>query len=376
MSYFDQISEKAIEMAKELNSSIDVNVEKEKLVEAKKVQAEQKANEVMNTGATAFGTEFIPTNVVGNPIFDQVVRMSKILPELPGRHTDLPVSKKVPVLGEVDLSVPRTEWTTGAKGITSTPADTGPTTGEVLIEQNGFKNVVSVSLKQKNYSIVDIDSMIRERLTESMARTVDAFIINGDSATSGNVNLDGGTPSGIYYLGDGSASGVTGIRKQGLSNLYTIGTLSDGDFTAMIDLLEDYGADLENLLFLMSRNVHSKAMTLDSVKTRDKYANATIENGVLTQIYGVNTAVARDFPRLTATGGKVSSTGGNNTFGSLACIYKPAVQYGFGMDMDFDMVKVPGEGFQFTSTYDFGFGIAYETAGLDKTIALGTDMVL
>ena len=47
------------------------------------VAEETKANEVMNTGATAFGTELIPTNVMLDPMLDLLPNYSKLLPLLP-----------------------------------------------------------------------------------------------------------------------------------------------------------------------------------------------------------------------------------------------------------------------------------------------------
>ena len=52
-------------------------------VETPEVEEEKKANEVMNTGASNFGTELIPTNVLGDPLLDLVGNYSMLLPLLP-----------------------------------------------------------------------------------------------------------------------------------------------------------------------------------------------------------------------------------------------------------------------------------------------------
>ena len=68
-------------------------------VEDQNVAEEAKANEVMNTGATNFGKEIIPTDVMLDPMLDLVPEYSKLLPLLPGNHgNDMPISAKVPVI--------------------------------------------------------------------------------------------------------------------------------------------------------------------------------------------------------------------------------------------------------------------------------------
>ena len=66
-------------------------------------------------------------------------------------------------------------------------------------------------------------------------------------------------------------------------------------------------------------------------------------SGVLSKVWGIDKLVARDFPALTNTSGLVDATAGNNTKGSFAVIWKPAVQYGFGQPLEIDAFKVPGK---------------------------------
>ena len=53
----------------------------------------------------------------------------------------------------------------------------------------------------------------------------------------------------------------------------------------------------------------------------------TIAAGVLAKIWNIDVLVAKDWPALTNTSGLVDATSANNTKGSFACIYKPAIQY-------------------------------------------------
>lgn len=336
------------------------------------VAMETKANEVMHTTNTGFGQEFIPTNVL-QPELSMLAEYSNLINVLPGNHgNNLPVSAKVPIMGEADLFDGNTEWTTGTGVIT--PADNGPATADITITQGNFQTTVSLSRRELNYASEDLEAMVKERINRSAGFTIDALIINADSTTSGNVNLDGGTPSGTYYLQNNN-----GIRDLVIadSNTHSVSTLAEADFVSVMNLLDSgYGADLSNLLWIMPQNVYNKCLLLDSLITRDKSQFDTFNTGKFGQIFGIDVLVARDMPALAQATGKVSSTGASNTVGQFALIYKPAVQYGFGYPLEIAVENVPGKGVNLIATFEFGMAIAYDKAGLGKTAALGVNVTI
>jgi len=81
---------------------------KELVLKAKELQGievkdevveEQKANEVMNTWASGFGAEIIPTNVMLDPALDLLPKYSSLINLLPWNHgNNMPISAKVPVI--------------------------------------------------------------------------------------------------------------------------------------------------------------------------------------------------------------------------------------------------------------------------------------
>lgn len=347
--------------AKEL-AGIEV---KEEIVE------EVKANEVMNTGATNFWTELVPTNVVMDPALDLLPKYSSLLNLLPWNHgNDMPVSAYVPVIGEAELFSGNTEWTTGA--ISFTPANNWPQTDKVLVSQGQFILDITISRRELNYSVVDLENVVRERINRAAARTIDASIINADTASSGNIN---GTYSGTAYY----AQQDGGIRKTGIANsAISVGALTSSSLLSVKGGIDAwYQADLDNLLFITPSNVYDKMLGLSEVITMDKFwPNATIVKWVLAKAFGIDVLVARDFPALTDTTGKVSTTLADNVKGSFACIYKPAVQYGFGQPLEIELSRVPWKGVRLTATMEFGFGIANSKAGLWKTVALWVNVTV
>jgi len=361
-------------LVKEIKEVAGIETAEEEAVveEAKSLDVETKANEVMHTTNTGFGKEVIEKDVMLDPMLDLVPEYSKLLPMLPWNHgNNMPISAKVPVIGEADLFQGNSEWTTGA-GSFITPANHWPHTGEVTITQGQFITTVSISKRELNYGPSALESIVRERINRAAARTIDAVLINADAETgaTGNVNLDDDTPtSGTYYLQQDH-----GIRELAIngSNTVSCGTLDSWDFLAVKALLDGgYQADLDNLLFITDSATYNKMLALTELITVDKFGpQATIHSGVLAKIFGIDVLVARDYP-LSEADGKCSKTAASNSKWGFACIYKPAVQYGFGQPLEIEAYKVPGKWVDLVATFEFGFAIAYSVAGLGKTVACG-----
>jgi len=334
-------------------------------LEAKNVEKQTKADEVYHTTNTNYGEELIPTNVVMDPVLDMVYKTNDLLIKLPGNHwTNMPISAEVPVIGEATLMRGNTEYTTG--DLVSTASKDWPATDKVTVKQAPFIAEYFISDRELTYSVWNLENIARKRLATSANRTINAYLLNADTATSGNVNTSATPASTLYYM-----QGDNGIRKVGIANTaIDLSTLSDGDFLTMINGVGHYASQIEDLLFLSPYNVSTKAMGLDSVKTIDKFGNeATIKTGVFSKIYGIENMIMRDFPALSLATGKVHESTGND-YGSLALIYKPAIQYGFGKTPEYGVQRIVGKWTVIICAMEFGFGIANESAWLDKTIAL------
>lgn len=343
---------------------------------------EQKANEVMHTTNTAAGAEFIPDEVFAESVIDILPTRSSLLPLLPGNHgVGLPKKYTSAALGlSVDdmLFEGKSEWTTGYAYQTEDDHTIQKAeTAQISLEQKSFIAEVNISDEQLKYNAVNTEAYVRERLASGMALTVDNLIINGDSETgaTGNVNLDDAAPTaGTYYL---SIDG--GIRERAINGSYTVnvGTLAASDYSDIIGVLGEYGIFPEDLLFLQHVSVNKKTRALDELETVDKFGpNATIVKGTLGKIYGVDVVTHRGVPK-TEADGKVSTTAANNTLGQIVCVYKPAVQFGFGQDFKLEVVRVAGYGFRLVATFDFAFKIIdSENSLTDVTVAAGINVTV
>lgn len=335
-------------------------------------EVETKANETMHSTNVAFGKEIIPTNVMLDPMLDLLPNYSRFLNLFPWNHgTDMPISAIVPIIGEADPFMWNTEWT-WASDMDLTPAKMGPATWSITIVQGQYLLQVNLSKRELNYWPEQLEAIVRERINRSAWRTVDGVLVNGDTATTWNVN---GTYSATAYW----AQGDNGIRKVGIANgAVTIGTLDAWSYLDVVAVLDEgYQSDLDNLAFIEPSNVYMKTLQLDEVITMDKFwPNATINAWVLAKIWNIDIVTERDFPAKTDSTGKVSTTAADNTKGSFAVVYKPAVQYGFGQPLEIDLFKVPWKGVRLVATMEFWFAIANEVAWLGKTVGLGVWVTL
>ena len=343
-------------------------VVKEEEVENKEeeIVEEAKANEVMHTTNTNFGSELVPTNVMWDPLLDMLPQFSRLLPLLPGNHwNNMAISEKVPIVWEADMFQGNSEWTTWALAY-SAPANNWPITDAVTITQGQYITTVAVSDRELNYATDRLEAIIRERINRAAARTIDAVIINWDTTASWSGNVNGTYSWSPYYTqNDGW------LRKVGIANtVVSVWTLTAWSFVSVKSVLNPgLISDLTNLLYIMPSNVYDKAIQLSEVITIDKFwPNATISAWVLAKIWNIDILVARDMPALTNTSWLVDATAANNTKGSFLCVYKPAVQYWFGKPLEVEVGRVLGKGVQIVATFEFGFVVVNSKAGLWKTV--------
>lgn len=341
---------------------------------------ETKANEVMHTGNTNAGAELVEAERMSRDILDMVPNYSALLPMLPWNHgTGLAQKETLPIVGEIGLFRGNSEWTdapgTDPDGTNSSKLGTD----KVTIEQGQFYAEIAISKRELNYAIVDLYQVVVEKLQKSAGRTVDAYILNADNAETGNVNRDGfdfGTltqaqKDAYYYL-----QGDNGIRKLGIANGLDLGTLDEDDLLDLTEQLGEYGNFEEDLLFITSNKVRNKVRKFTSFKDASvNGVGSTVEGRKVAQVWGIDLVTNRDNPALATSTGKVHNTTGNTT-GQIQCLYKPAVQYGFGQEMDFEVKKVAGKGIIIVVTFEFGFAIVSGKAGQDKTVATGYNITL
>jgi len=197
-------------------------------------------------------------------------------------------------------------------------------TGQVTATPGELSAAVFWNQILEEDSLIAVAPQVSRQMQESAAETIEYVILNADSdpTANTNINLIDGTPgTGLstpkYLVTDGMLK-LPLITNT--SNSRDGGALTEDDYLETVKLLSDeLAADFTKLLFVtdVRTNIASKSMAV--VKTRDVNSAATIENGNLASIWGIDIAVSGQMG-LAYTAGKISTTGSNNTKGRILCV--------------------------------------------------------
>lgn len=297
-----------------------------KALEAKSAMFETKADELMHTTNTGFGAELVSGNILMTDFLDLAPKANPLLAFFQagyhGKNMDLKMD--VPVIGELPLHQLMPEQEDGALGFAQALGKLP--TAKVTIEQKERFFTVDISEYELRFSVVDLLSIIKKKLADSVANTMLSDFINGDIRTAANQNINriDGTPAGTEsYLG------ANGLRRTAFLNSKArdIGALTFDDYIA---LLGDLGnnAVSEDIIFIHSLIARNAALNITEFK--QAYINgrsSTAMTGALPNFLGASVADTRWLPSANATG-NVSVTASNNTKGSILAVHKNAVQHG------------------------------------------------
>jgi len=376
------MSNRLLDNIAELKNSIDGVVS----MTGADVEYLKNADKVEHTTNVGKGKELVPVDVLSQQVYDAVRDGSNFMNKFNGYHgTNMAVSKKLPIIGDIGLAEGNTEWTTGA-GALSQGTNTLDT-GEVTITQAPMKLTLDISNRLLNHSIIDLETTVNERLNKAAIRTVEAMVINADSSnlSTGNVNCDDAVPTATFANGAKhySLQLDNGIRKITVNWTANIDYKDIGELTydKLIDtrgLLGEYSYDLDALLLLFNGATYNKTLTIDEFK--ENYQNgvaSTITDGKLpNKLSGVEYVVCKDFGK-TEADGKQSATASSNTKGGFSYIYKPAVQWGWGQPAVIGVTPIQGKGIQVIITFEIGITIVNKKAGAtDPSVVTGINVTV
>lgn len=356
----------SFEMKSTGRSEIEYDIQKN--MEHKSAILETKANEIMHTTNTGFGAELVPGNILMTDFIDLIPQASQLMNFFQGGFHGKNMEKKmdVAVLGELPLHQLKAEQTTGAlafaQGLGKQP------TKMVTIEQKQRFFSVDISEHEQQFAITDVVALVKRKLAASSANTMVSDILNGDTATAENtnINLIDGTPAATssYLAADG-------LRKQAFtdSTASDAGTFAFADYLTLIKALGFNGSNKQDLVFIHSLNAEVAALGIDEF--RQTYINGLASSaitGKLPNFLGAGVTTDR-FLGEANTAGKVSATGSNNVKGQIVAAHKMAVQWGTNGEYYMEIYRVPGSGYQVIGWYFAGHAIAGLTEVGAPTVA-------
>ena len=200
-------------------------------------------------------------------------------------------------------------------------------------------------------SVLPFVSELRRKFSISGAEHLESAVIDGDDATTTttNVNDIAGTPAGTEWFMVWDGFRVSPLVTT-TANSRSGGTLTSDDFLETVKLMGTSGingGDRSKVSFILDNMTHFKALTLDDVKTRDVFGGATIEGGMLTNIFGYPVDVSLQMckasdARLSNSAGKVDlDATTNNTLGSILAVRWDQWKFAFRRRMTMEVERVP-----------------------------------
>lgn len=294
-----------------------------------------KANELDNTGASLAGIDWVPT-LWTDRLWERMRLDNVVLPQLatidmPSNPYNIPIESSDPTVYKVPETTAETQLVLATSA--SVIPDSVVSTAKVVLTADKLALRVGISHEETEDSIIPFLAQATRQAQRAIEDAVDNVILNGDSATSANINYDGGTPGatdkfmvafpGIFKLPLVTATGLSlsmGGAAPTLTKVRAIRAL----------LLNAYAARISDLVYFCDFPTYMKLLSLDELLTVDKYgSNATVLTGEVGRIDNIPVLVSNEIALSALSNGKVSSTGDNNLYGRLALVHKPSFYFGY-----------------------------------------------
>jgi phage head maturation protease len=214
-------------------------------------------------------------------------------------------------------------------------------------------------------AVLPFANQLRAQIAISGSEYLESALIDGDNATATttNVNDIAGTPASTDYFLIWDGFRVSPLVTT-TANSRDGGVLTSADFIETVKLMGvsgKVGYNRNAVSFILPPPTHWKALELADIKTRDVFANPTLENGNLTRIWGYEVLVSYNYnkPSLVNTGyeykentsGKIDvDTASNNTKGSLLAVRWDHWRMGFRRRMVTEVERIPrADGWEITT---------------------------
>ena len=323
-------------------------------IEPEHVLNAAKADEVNYSTQAGFGDEWVGVEY-SRRLWPSVRAMTFVLGKLPSIEVPQGIESMFIPLEGADPTFYKVAQTTDQNATTGTPNATVTSSKlatdrrSLTVAKGGARTQYSGEMEED--SLVPWAPQLRAQLERATAEQLEHAVIDGDTETgnAANINDIDGTPAGTeFYLL------VNGFRKSALvtttaNSRSAGGSLVDTDFMDTAWLLGTAGltgSDPTKVDFIVDPNVAKKAAYLASVKTKDVFTNATIENGLLGGIwnYKVFTSWFMHFEsakRMTENTGKIDQTDSDNTLGAILAVRYDQWLLGYKRRMTIELVRVP-----------------------------------
>jgi HK97 family phage major capsid protein len=291
-----------------------------------------KADELDYSTQASFGDEWVP-DLWSNQLWELVRLDNVIAPlfqvvEMPSDPFELPLEGADPTVYFVPESKNETDLTLAAS--TNPTPDSKIGTGKVQLVSKKLSTRIGFSAELVEDSIIPVLSQYSKQAQRAILNAIDNVILNGDTATSGNVNFDGGTPGATD-----KHMALIGLRRILVDT--TANAIDMGNVAPTLQKIREArfaikaaaAGRVDELAIITHGEVYAKLLGLSEVITVDKMGpQATVLKGQLGSLDGIPVLWTAELGA-TASNGKISSTGGNNVRGSLNIVHRGSHAVGY-----------------------------------------------
>lgn len=314
-----------------------------------------KSDELSYSTQVGFGDEWV-ADLWSAQVWSRARLDNVILPlfpsiEMPSNPFELPAESTDPTVYYVGETRDEAQLTLGA---TNPIPDSKIGTNVVRLEAKKLALRVGFSAELVEDAVLPVLSLYREQAMRALSDSIDHVLLNGDSATTGNINRDGATPATNERF-----MAFDGLRKTALTNAINANApLSLANLRqARFALPMRYAARPQDLAWIVDGSVYASLLGLSEFVTMDKAGpHATAFTGQIGNVDGASVLVSAEMPDKTTALGKVSSTVVNNTRGSAICVYRPGWYVGYRRRVSVDLTYLPyTDSYQLTATVRLAF---------------------
>jgi HK97 family phage major capsid protein len=290
-----------------------------------------KADELSHSTQTGYGDEWLP-DLWSGMIWEKARQDNVVLPlfraiEMPSNPFELPIEGTDPQVYYVPETRDEAQLSLGT-GAAIPGSKVG--SGKVQLAAKKLALRVGFSSELVEDSIVPVLNIYREQAVRAIADSIDYALVNGDTTTTGDTNINKGTgsPAGSerYLVFDGlrKLPLVTNTANRvSMAAAPTLAKLRETRFK----MLNRYSARPSDLAWIVDGNTYAALLALPEFLTMDKAgAMATAMTGQIGFIDGIPVFVSAELPLTTALG--VVDTSGN-TKGTALCVYRPGWYVGY-----------------------------------------------
>lgn len=292
------------------------------------------ATDPMYTGGSTIGSDWVGT-AYSQAIWNKIRAENRVAGNIPADVIPDGYSSKTWPLESTDMTWYKVAEATASDSTLKVPAATVTAsqiaTGakNIPVAKIGARGIYTGELNED--SLIGFAPQLRLQLEVSGQEIVESLFIDGDVETSAskNINAIDTTPAATDYF-----LSFDGFRKLALitntaNSRSAAGSLSIDDFLATMKLMGAAGlagADPSKVGFIVDGNTFYAMSLLPEVKTKDVNTAATVENGFVNRVFGVNVLPSWQMHRASAkrmansSGVIDADTDSNNTLGAILCV--------------------------------------------------------